>query len=283
MQCSRRSFRGSETRSRPDARNGDALARDVDGPWTLRVQRDAPLVKGDPAVPSELSTSRFGVSIAHVSLDSGDDAEGIVARARSSDVAMLVVRLDAGDLDSSRLLEEAGGRLCDTLVYWSRAVAANWPVSNRVREAGAADADAVEAIARLAFANYRGHFQADRRLDQAAANDVYPDWARRSCVSPSHRVWLVDDDGPAGFLTLRSNSSAESEILLNAVHPDHQRRGLYPLLVAAALDASARSAMSRCVVSTQVHNLAVQKVWSRMGFEPTAAMHTFHLWLRPAR
>src|SRR4029079_19728997 len=60
--------------------------------------RETPLMKGDPAVRSSLSTSRFGVPIAHVNLDRGDELEGIVRRARSGDVAMVVVRLDAGDL-----------------------------------------------------------------------------------------------------------------------------------------------------------------------------------------
>jgi ribosomal protein S18 acetylase RimI-like enzyme len=240
-------------------------------------------VKGDPAVRSRLSTSRFGVPIAHVNLEPGDDLEGVLARARSGDVAMVVIRLDAGDLESARRLETAGARLCDTLVYWSRTVSADELVSDRIREAGAADAKVVETIARLAFAGYRGHFQSDPRLDQAAADEVYADWALRSCLGGSDRVWLIDDAGPAGFLTMRINSPDESEILLNAVRPDCQRRGLYPLLVAAALDASARSRVSRCIVSTQLHNVPVQKVWSRMGFEPSGALHTFHLWLDATR
>jgi GNAT superfamily N-acetyltransferase len=240
-------------------------------------------MKGDPAVRSSLSTSRFGVPIAHVNLDRGDELEGIVRRARSGDVAMVVVRLDAGDLDSAGRLEAAGARLCDTLVYWSRAVPAGKSVSDRIREAGPADAEVVATIARLAFAGYQGHFQADPRLDRAAADEVYADWARRSCEDGSDRVWLADDEGPAGFLTMRFNGPQESEILLNAVRPDRQRRGLYPLLVGAALDASSRSGVSRCLVSTQLHNLPVQKVWSRMGFEPASAVHTFHLWLDTAR
>ena len=32
------------------------------------------------------------------------------------------------------------------------------------------------------------------------------------------------------------------------------------------------------VLSTQVTNLAVQKVWSRLGFEPSRSYYTFHLW-----
>jgi hypothetical protein len=36
--------------------------------------------------------------------------------------------------------------------------------------------------------------------------------------------------------------------------------------------------MARMVVSTQITNLAVQKVWVRQGFELTGSYYTFHLW-----
>ena len=32
------------------------------------------------------------------------------------------------------------------------------------------------------------------------------------------------------------------------------------------------------IVSTQVINVAVQKVWGRLGFEPRNYIYTFHKW-----
>jgi ribosomal protein S18 acetylase RimI-like enzyme len=140
----------------------------------------------------------------------------------------------------------------------------------------------VAEIAAAAFAGYGGHYHADPRLDRAAADATYSDWARRSCAVPgvADRVWVVEDEGEvAGFLTLRVNGPAETEIVLNAVHPDRQRRGLYGRLVAAALAASLDRGAERCIVSTQLTNVPVQKSWVRLGFEPAYAFHTFHLWL----
>jgi len=34
----------------------------------------------------------------------------------------------------------------------------------------------------------------------------------------------------------------------------------------------------RMVVSTQVINIAVQKTWVRLGFEPIRGYYTFHKW-----
>jgi len=35
---------------------------------------------------------------------------------------------------------------------------------------------------------------------------------------------------------------------------------------------------SRMLISTQITNVAVQKVWIRLGFEPSKSYYTFHKW-----
>jgi hypothetical protein len=32
------------------------------------------------------------------------------------------------------------------------------------------------------------------------------------------------------------------------------------------------------LISTQITNVAVQKVWTRLGFEPSRSYYTFHKW-----
>jgi hypothetical protein len=36
--------------------------------------------------------------------------------------------------------------------------------------------------------------------------------------------------------------------------------------------------VKRMVISTQVTNVAVQKVWCRVGFEPANSYYTLHKW-----
>jgi len=127
-----------------------------------------------------------------------------------------------------------------------------------------------------AFAGYQGHYQADPRLDRAAADAGYVDWARRSIAGAD--VLVVEDEGAiAGFLTMEPSDDG-TEIVLNGIRPDTQGRGLYAALVIGALRRSAKLKAPRCTVSTQVWNVRAQKVWIRVGFEPTQAVHTFHLW-----
>lgn len=230
---------------------------------------------------SAIDTDRFRARIARVRLDSPADLEGVLRQADELTVSMLVARVDAGNSPTIHAVEAAGGRLCDTLVYYA-CVTGDRERPAGVRIATADDADRIEAIAGAAFADYVGHYHNDARLDRAAADATYPNWARRSVTEDgvADRAWVVEDDGVvAGFLTLRVNDGEETEIVLNAVAPECQRRGLYPRLVEAALAESWSLGARRCVVSTQLVNRPVQRVWLRLGFEPWAALHTFHLWL----
>jgi hypothetical protein len=62
-----------------------------------------------------------------------------------------------------------------------------------------------------------------------------------------------------------------------------QGNGLYDALVKGAL-ADCRVHGEQCVkVSTQLANLAPQKVWVRSGFELEQAHYTFHYWLSGKR
>ncbi|HET9083344.1 MAG TPA: GNAT family N-acetyltransferase [Candidatus Limnocylindrales bacterium] len=224
---------------------------------------------------SDVDSARFGVPIARAFAASPVDVTAIRKDARKSGVAMVIVRAPASELAVAQAIETAGGRLCDTLVHYARPLDRPIPEQPRpVRRARRDEIDAIGAIAAEAFAGYDGHYHADRRLDRAAADAGYVDWARRSIAD----ALVVEDAGRvAGFLTLERHDT-DTEIVLNAIRPDAQGQGLYTALVIGALRLSATLKAARCVVSTQVWNVRAQKVWIRAGFEPTHAVHTFHLW-----
>jgi GNAT superfamily N-acetyltransferase len=143
------------------------------------------------------------------------------------------------------------------------------------------DGDAVAAIARDSFAGYLGHYHADPRIDRSKADEVYVSWAYRSCVSREvAQEVLIADDGasPLGFATLRRNSPEEGEGVLFGVAPAAQGRGIYRSFMIRGMEWCAAQGASRMVVSTQITNIAVQKVWSRLGFEPHKSYLTFHRW-----
>lgn len=151
-----------------------------------------------------------------------------------------------------------------------------------VRTAEPADTEAVRDIAARAFAGYASHYHADPKLDARAADEAYADWAYRSCVdrNVANEVLVAEDEGgTCGFLTLRERDPDTDEIVLNAVAPASQERGIYRALLSAALDRSSKRRQQRVVTSTQKVNVIVQHIWRSVGFEPIRSEHTYHLWL----
>lgn len=238
-----------------------------------------------PIELNDLETARFGIVAARV-MDESASPEQIEAAARAQSVQMLTARVDLDDLPRVHRLEEAGYRLMDTLVYYARALddiadPSPSPAGELLRPAVATDAPAVGDVARAAFTGYLGHYHADPRLDDSAADAAYVEWAETSVQSCDARrpAWVALYAGQiVGFLTLRLNSASEIEIVLNAVHQGMRRRGLYRRLVEKAISTGRSAGCERIIVSTQINNYAVQRVWARLGFTLSHGRYTFHKW-----
>lgn len=234
---------------------------------------------------SALEHARFGIVTARLS-DKRVPLDRVNAAAREHGVRMITARVTAEDLPRIHALEADGFRLMDTLVYYAHRLEelpapAPLPAGIDIRSATIADTAAVVEVARAAFRGYLGHYHADPRLDDAAADAAYVEWAETSVTGQSvDRPVLIGlrDGQIRGFLTLRRNSDEEVEIVLNAVHPSAQRGGLYSALIVRALHEARAMGAARMIVSTQITNAAVQRVWARKGFVFDHALHTFHKW-----
>ncbi len=199
---------------------------------------------------------------------------------RREAVQLLIARCRVDDIRAAQAMEEAGFRLMDT---WVRYVGPLLPpaAANGIREARPGDLDQIEAIARVAFHAYRGHYHADPRLDPAAADEVYVSWTRRCATGEAADVVLVAErDGRvAGFSALRMADAQTGELVLGAVHPASRGRGLYRAMSLNGMAWTARRGGVRFAAATHLSNLAAQKAWARLGMMPEAAAFTFHNWL----
>lgn len=238
-----------------------------------------------PIEINDLETARFGIVAARI-VDAGASPTVIDKAARSQGVQMLTVRIGVSDLPRVHAFEEAGYRLMDTLVYHDRPLDVLPPrgaLSDGLtcRLAVPDDAPAVAAVARAGFHGYMGHYHTDPRLDDAAADAAYVEWAETSTarVSPEAPVLVVESGGRiVSFLTLRRNSPEEMELVLSAVAPECHGQGLYAALISEAFPVSQAAGAKRIVTSTQINNYAVQRVWSRLGFIHCRSLYTFHKW-----
>jgi len=238
---------------------------------------------------SPLETGRFGRSITRLTIGSGPvDADHLLTVIGDHTADVLIVRYDAARLDlpstfarSDRAVVPAG-----TLTYWEEPVSAAEPPTRSNLEVLPADrmdlqtvAEVVRQIVRASFQDYGNHYTADPLLERSAALAGYEDWAVRSLRETPGNVLVMTDLGePIGMATLESGSDGSHlEILLAGLIPAAQGRRLYgSLLDGCARVAVARGA-GRMVISTQVHNVRVQRAWARHGLRPYAAIETVHL------
>jgi GNAT superfamily N-acetyltransferase len=238
---------------------------------------------------SEIDEQRFGIRTARSTEVTCESLPGVLDYCRRHDVRLLIARCRVSELAAAQALEQAGGGLMDTLVYYARDLLSTpIPVDTdgvSIRGIRPGDEAPVQAIAVEAFRGYVGHYHADPRPDRAKCDEAYTSWAVRSCTSRevADEVLVADRDGELlGFATLRLNSRTQGECALFAVAPAAQGGGVGRSLMAGGMRWCAAQGAHRMIISTQLINLAVQKVWVRVGFEPDHAYYTFHVWLDAA-
>lgn len=245
-------------------------------------------VATEAAVFSPLDSERFGVRAARAQVLL-ENLPHVLEFCAAENIDLLIARCATHNLNAVQNIEAHGFLLMDALIYYSFDLskkAIPEPASEfLVRPAQPEDKDQVRRIASAAFCGYQGHYHADPRLDRRKCDEAYASWAERSAVlkAAADEVLVAElnteDRGSlAGFATLRMNSPEEGEGPLVAVAPEHQKRGVCRALMIHCLHWCRSQGAGRMVISTQITNIPMQKVWCRVGFEPRASYYTFHKW-----
>jgi len=236
-------------------------------------------------VLSPLDEQRFGVQTAKASHVTLEDLPQVDSFCRDNHVQFLSTRVNAAQLKVVQAMEAEGFRLMDTLLYYAFKYAKKTmpddTSQHRIRAVQSADVEEVIAIASESFKGYYGHYHADPRLPDAKCDAVYVDWAGQSVQSReiADEVLVVEGDSQLkGFATLRMNTPQEGEGVLFGVAPFAQGQGIYRTMMIHGMQWCQQQDAERMVVSTQITNVAVQKVWARLGFEFDHAYYTLHKW-----
>lgn len=249
-------------------------------------------MSADVFVVSELDSHRFGLRIARCRLDAPINDSGLARQTlRAMNVDVLVLRVRSGDVSTPRELARGGGKLiyADSLVYYSivpsHSERRNLESGVSIRRTTAGDATVIGELARAAFSRYPSHYAANPLL--ASRGDVgagYAEWAMSHVLDSDVLLpaWVAEHDGAVvGFVTVKQSADRkDAEILLNAVHRDFQSRGLYTSLLFEILRVLHEDGVRLLRVSTQLSNIRVQRVWSRLGMTLERAYDTYHLNLR---
>lgn len=231
---------------------------------------------------AELDSERFGIRVERANLSANTPASVAVDAIRASSADLIIARVPAGMFSVPVALLQQGESLihADTLVYYSTELPTPFGrLAPNVRKAGVADLSAIHDIAGAAFRNYRAHYAANPLLPPEKVLDGYIEWAqsRATASNPYSDTWMVLDAAiPAGFATCDIQRDSV-EIVLNAVHPDFERRGHYGTLLRHLIQHYSEEGLANLKISTQIWNYTVQRQWTRAGLVLASAHDTFHI------
>lgn len=234
---------------------------------------------------SPLEEERFGIRTARATNITRINLSQSIEFCQNNDVALLIARCQATQLDAVQEMERRGFFLADTLVYYGRNLTAEiLPKLDSaiiIRPLANGENVQVQAIAEEAFSGYISHYHADERFDKKQCDATYIDWANKACSTRDdvHEVLVaLRKDKILAFATLRMNDPMQGEGVLFGVSRAAQGLGIYRALMTAGMHWCAKFHAREMIVSTQIINIAVQKVWVRLGFEPQKYVYTFHKW-----
>jgi len=231
---------------------------------------------------AELDSQRFGIYVERANISANTPASDAVDAIRASSADLIIARVPAGMSSVPVALLRQGESLihADTLVYYSTELPTPFGrLASNVRKAGITDLKAIQNIANAAFRNYRAHYAANPLLPPEKVLAGYVEWAqsRATPSNPCSDTWIVlDADIPAGFATCDIQCDS-AEIVLNAVHPDFERRGHYGTLLRHLIQHYSEDGLKNLRISTQIWNYTVQRQWTRAGLVLASAHDTFHI------
>jgi len=234
---------------------------------------------------SDIDKERFGIRTARVVGVTVENLHSILEFCRKEQVKLLIARCSIFDLETTQSMERKGFLIMDTLVYYTLALDKKDISSNNIaiyfRPIHAEEEEEMISVAVESFRGYFGHYHADQRLDNNKCDEAYVDWARKAFISRgsngNFQVAEIDNRIVA-FGVFRINNPDEDELFLGGIHPDFQGQGIYQAFLYRAMEWCLSKNAKRIVISTQINNIAVQKILTRFGFEIAKGYYTFHKW-----
>lgn len=237
---------------------------------------------------SEVDTARFGFRMARGRLEADEDvSDRLIREIHEHRYDIEILRVPAGALQTLRGATQRGMMPihADTLVYYEASLSGSIsrPHDNagiRYELATAKDVQGVARVAAEGFAQYRNHYHANTLLEPNAILEGYVQWATSNLVRQGEgQVTYVARSGEQtlGFIACRlSRETNVCEVILNAVAPACQGRGIYTQGLAHVMSVVSAAGYRRLMISTQVWNYRVQQVWARLGMSLYQAYDTYH-------
>lgn len=234
-------------------------------------------------LPSPMESKRFNIDAYKVDNLGADEVRQLSREISDKHLEFCSVRITTDEIKTLQALEREGFFITDTLVYYKKRLTEKLEINDReldFRMAATDDAEEVEKLSKETFKGYFGHYHADERLSISDCDQVYADWAKRSCVEKTVAddvILALDSKKIVAFATMK-NHGDKGEGILFGVDPKYQGRGIYRSLIRGSMNWCLERGLYEVWYSTQINNYAVQKTWIREGCEIFKSYYTLHRW-----
>ena len=140
----------------------------------------------------------------------------------------------------------------------------------------------LDVLVKNIFSDYTNHYWTNTYLNQESAISGYIEWAKNYFEQSndstfSKKGWIVcKEDKPIGFATVKVDGKIGEGVLYGVLN-EYSGGGVYSDIIRFTQNYLKEIGCSEMLVSTQIQNFAVQKVWSREGFYLFQSFDTYHL------
>jgi GNAT superfamily N-acetyltransferase len=236
---------------------------------------------------SALESARFGLSVERLTVpaEQGASFSAVREAVLASDADVIVLRYPAEHVDwFARLMGLGRAALAaGSLVYWRLIPGqGRWPEPLEDLElVEQVSPEVATALISQVFVAYGNHYAANPLFDPDKAAEGYLEWmegsaTRGNCLGFRERDGQDREPRFLGVIAMEQEG-ARAEPTIGGVVPEARGRGLYAHLLRAAEGWALAHGSAELFVSTQEHNMRVQRVWARHGFQPSHAVLTVHL------
>jgi len=278
----------AELRGALEHAGGFGMVASGDAPAAAAVVRPLPWDSGFFEIPMARLTLIHDGGARRV------DVQQIVAPAiaacRERAIRHVSARVDVADAETIQALEDAGFRMMDALATYI------YPLKRPAPEPGKdmgvlrlyqpEDRDQILEITREAYRGFRGRYHLDPHLPQERSDELYVEWAKKSCDGEWADVVLVTENGTgelhgwASYRQIEPVSTVGGTAIrgggLGACRRD--KPGAYAgLLRAATVRIHGGGAITE--MQTQIFNFATIRLYEAVETQFVRADYTLHAWL----
>ena len=257
--------------------------------WTESITPEITLAR------SESESTTFGFSVARLSIGAKAEVDAVTLSEMLADAftkyQLVIARWEGSHQAVPAVLAKVALAYnfelipCPTLIYWGLDLN-DVPMHDSAESQGEPpivelnnDLGVLDSLITQTFGNYLSHYAYNPYLPSDTTERAYREWVKALSKDPAARCHVLNTANhlPTGIGISKQLTDDSVEVLLAGISETHQNQGLYPHLMNGMVRTARANSATQLVISTQASNIAVQRVWARIGLRPILSIENCHL------